>query len=403
MQKKRTLILISALIVLAVIVGVVATGCGAAAPAAAQTTAATTPQAILTQAVTQALTSSGGITSGAGDFNVNVTVNADTSKTPASLQALLGQPITLSGTFAFNSNPKAAQATINASLMGQKIPAGFEAVNGKAWVQFMGQWYELPAGALRKTTESTAITAATGTTATTGATGTTAGQPNIAAILQALTAAGVDPTTWLSNLTLVGEESLNGTATYHLSGTVDVAKVAADVVKLMQDKNIQSLLPSHGSDTTGSTAGSSAGSTGSSTSLPTQQQLQNIQSQIATMVQNLTLDVWIAKDSYQFRKVEVKATVVPPTPSQTTETTQSTGTTEAPNAALQALQGIAQGIKSVTLDATVSIAPATTPLTVTPPANTKPFSDLQKALGSLQGLLPGVFGTGTTGSTTATS
>ena len=366
-KKLLTSTLMGVLIILAVIVAVATAGCGTATQAAAL------PQAGPTDAqgiLTQAFTSSDHITSGTGDFNVSVTIDADAGKLPAGAQAFLGQPITLSGTFAFSDDPQAAEATINASIAGQTIPVGLKAVDDKVWVQFMGQWYEAPADMMGA-----------------GATGTTAKEPDMAGILQALTAAGVDPTTWMTNLKVVGEDSIDGTPTYHLSGTIDMSKIMTDVVKLMQDKTIQGMLPSVGSG--------APGGTGSSITMPSQEELQAVQGQLSTMFQNLTLDMWIAKDTYQFRQVELKATIVQPAETTASTVAQATPTTDTATNAL--LAGAAQGIKSISIDATVSVAPAAAPLTVTPPAGAKPFSELEQSLSGLMGLFSGALGGAATG------
>ena len=235
-KKLLTSTLMVALIVLAVIVAVATAGCGTAAQASAQAQPApATAQDILNQA----LASSGEITSGTGDFNVSVTIDADKTKLPAGAEALLGQPITMSGTLAFSDDPQAAEATINASIAGQTIPLGLKAIDDKVWIQFMGQWYEAPADMMGA-----------------GATGTTAKEADMAGMLQALTAAGVDPTTWMIDLKVVGEDSIDGTPTYHLSGTIDMNKIMTDVIKLMQDKTIQGMLPSMGSGMMGTTGSS---------------------------------------------------------------------------------------------------------------------------------------------------
>ncbi len=225
---------------------------------------------------------------------------------------------------------------------------GLKAVDDKVWIQFMGQWYEVPADALGG-----------------GTTGTTAKEPDTAAMLQALTAAGVDPTTWMTNLTVVGEDSIDGTPTYHLSGTIDMNKIMTDAIKLMQDKTIQGMLPSMGSGM--------SGTTGDSITMPSPQDLQGLQSQIGAMFKNMTIDMWITKDTYQLRQAELNASIVPPAGQD------------------------AQGINSIDIKATASMAPATAPLTVTPPADAKPFSELEQSLGALQGLFSGALGGGTLG------
>lgn len=343
-KKLLTSTLMGVLIILAMILAVATAGCGTITQASAQTQPApATAQDILNQA----LASSGDITSGTGDFNVSVTIDADKTKLPAGGEALLGQPITMSGTLAFSDDPQAAEATINASIAGQTIPLGLKVIDDKVWIQFMGQWYEAPADMMG-----------------TGATGTTAKELDMAGMLQAMTAAGVDPTTWMVDLKVVGEDSIDGTPTYHLSGTIDMSKIMTDVVKLMQDKTIQGMLPSMGSGM--------MGTTGSSLTMPSQEELQGLESQLGAMFKNVTLDMWVTKDAYQLRQVELNASIVPPAGQD------------------------AQGINGIGIKATVSMAPATTALTVTPPADAKPLSELEKSLGALQGLFSGALGGVTT-------
>ena len=198
----------------------------------------------------------------------------------------------------------------------------------------------------------------------------------------------------------MGDATINGEATTQVSATVDVSQIASAIAKLITSGALKNLMPS-GTESTTSTASSTstAPSAATSESVPTQQQLQQLQSEITSAVQSLTLDVWVAKSSGQLRQVEAKATVVPPagTAQQETTTSASAGTTTTGSAAQAAneaaLQSALQAIKSVSLDATVSIAPATTALKVTPPVNSKPFTDLQAAL---QSLFSGAFGAGST-------
>ena len=326
MKKLLTFSLIAALLGLVLIVAVVTVGCGTAPQSLAPAQPApSTPQAILQQA----LANTGQVTTVTGDAKVSLTVNADQSKLPAGAQALIGQPITISGTYYFNKNPQQAEADLTASIAGQSIAAGLEAVNGQAWIQLMGQWYQAPTGA-NNASETT----------TTGSQ-----QPDLAGITQALTAAGVNPSTWLTNLQLVGEDTVGGTPTYHLSASVNVSQIVSDVAKLIQSGALKSIVPSSQE----STASTASGTTPSVT-MPSQQELQQLQSQLPAVFQTLTLDVWITKDTHQFRQVEVKATIVPPaeTPQSQSASTEST----------QALQGVAQGIKSIAVDATISLTPA---------------------------------------------
>ena len=374
-------VIVLVVIVLVVIVAVATAGCGTAAQAAKAQAGPTDAQGILTQAL-----STGNVSSGTGDFNVKVAVTADAGKTPAGAQAFLGQPITVSGTYSFNADPKAAEANLNTAIVGQAIALGFKAVNGQAWIQLMGQWYQLPANAMKQAA---------------GSTGTTGQKPNAAGIMQALTAAGVNPSTWLTNLHVAGEETINGTPTYHLAASVDANQIVSDVMKLIQSGAFKGMMPGGAAD---QSTGTSGQETSPSVTMPSQEKLQALQSQLPAMFQNLTLDMWIAKDSYQFRQVEVKATIVPPAETQQTESTAAQGTSTTQSATQAMLEGIAQGIKSISIDAIISLTPSTTPVTVTPPAaaDVKTFSELQKSLGGLQSLFSGAVGAPMIGTSTTT-
>jgi hypothetical protein len=352
MRRTFTASLIGALIIVLGLVVVFTAGCGAwigdaavpKAAGAAGVAAPATAQGILEQA----MTSQESLTNGTGEFSLSVNINADKTKLPAGAEALLGQPIALSGTFSGSEQAKAAEASMNITVAGQSIPVAMKMVDDKAWIQFMGQWYEMPVD-----------------TAAAGTTGTTEKAMDAAGMMQALATAGVDPTTWLTNLTLVGEETVGGTPAYHLTGTVDMNKIVTDAVKLMSDKNVQGLMGSLGSEM--------MGTTGTSLQMPSAQELQTLQSELGQVFQNVTIDMWIAKDTYQLRQAELNASLVPPAGQD------------------------AQGINGITLNAKMAVAPATTPVTVTPPTDAKPFSDLQNSLGALEGLFSGALGGGVLG------
>jgi hypothetical protein len=345
---RRTLaVAVTVVSILAVLsIAALAAGCGgsnqSAAPSQTAIDAPATAEGILTQAVT----SSQSVSSATGAFNLAVNLKADAAKVPPEAQAFLGKPITIDGTFGFNNQPQAADVALNAGLAGQNLALGFRMLDNKAWIKFQEQWYEAPPELMQ---------------AMAAATTSTTGKPDGAGIMQALAAAAVDPKTWLTGLRIAGEETINGTPVYHLAGSLDVAKIAADAMKLMQDKTFMGMLPS--------IMGGGAGATTTSVSLPSQQELQALQTQMASVFKNLTVDIWIAKDTYQFRKVAFNAEMVPP-PDDTS----------------------AEGITGVTVSAAASLDPSEKPLTVEPPADVKPASELEKALGGLEGLFSGALG-----------
>jgi hypothetical protein len=314
-----------------------ATGTTAAAATETTAVAASEPAAILNNAVTAAKP----MPNVTGTFDLSLAVNGDTSKMPAQTAAMFSQPITISGTVSASESPLAADVAIKAAFAGQNIPLGFKAAGGKAWIEFMNVWYEAPA-------ELMSAMSSAGSTSTT---------INQADIMQQLKAAGLDPSTWVKDLKLVGEEDIDGTKAYHLSGSVDIAKLITDASKASQDGSLQGLIP--------------GASTGTSVTLPSATDLSTITNEVGAMFKSTTIDLWITKDGNQLRKAAVNAQIVPPAGQD------------------------AQGITDMTLKATVTMAPATGALNITAPTDVKPWADLQQALGGLSSLFGGALG-GTT-------
>jgi hypothetical protein len=163
--------------------------------------------------------------------------------------------------------------------------------------------------------------------------------------------------------------------TSHIQGTIDFNKVMADVTKLMADKTIQGMMGSLSSGMMGSSGSTMMGGAKTPISLPSAAKLQTVQTQLAQMFKNLTVDFWITKDSYQMRQMQVDATIVPPAGED------------------------AQGVNSIGMKFTLSMAPATAPLTVSAPADVKPITELKTALSGLIGMFSGMLGTDTSDTT----
>jgi hypothetical protein len=343
-MRKLVIYFTAALLAVAVL-GLAVAGCGGvqSSPKAG----ATTPEGIMNQAMT-ASTSFG---NGTGQFDLSIAVNGDAATMPAETAAMLAQPITLTGTFSASEKPMALDISMTAALAGQNLPLGLKMTGGKAWIQFMGTWYEAPAELM------TAMPAATTDSKTTND-----------SLLQVLKTAGIDVNTWITGLKIVGEDDLDGTKAYHLSGSIDMSKVVADALKMSQDKNLQSAIP--GMD--------ALGSTGTSLALPTGTDMAELQKQLGTMFQTFTVDIWVTKDDYQVRKAAINAKIVPPAGQD------------------------AQGIKDITLTMNFSMAPSDAPVTIIPPAGARPYSELETALGALSGMFGGMLGgSGETTMTTA--
>ena len=352
----------SAILILIVAVALIlgAVGCGSSQQAGASQPAqggAQTPQAVMTGAILAA----DNMTGASGSFDVTVTLTADASKAPAEMKAFVTNPIKISGTFAGADKPEAADVTLSMQLGGQTIDAALKSSGGKSWLQFGGQWYELPADLL-----------GTGGAAST----TSTSQPSMADITKLLSDLGIDPTSWIKDLTMVGEEKIDGAAAYHLKGTPDVAKMMTDVIQLMKSPEFTKLMNPSGA-TTGSTDTASAGA-GLGSIIPSPDELQKMQTQIAEAFKNFTVEAWVDKAESFLRKATITAHLTPPAG-------QDSG-----------------GVSAVDVSATFSLKNFNQPVSVQAPASSLPITDLEKAiqanpamLGPLSGLMGLVAGMGT--------
>lgn len=332
---RKLVIYLSAVLLVVVVLGLAVAGCGDAS--SAPKAGADTPEAILSQA----MAAGASFDKGTGQFDLSLAVNGDTATMPAEMKAILGQPITISGTFSGSQEPMAADVSMTVSLAGQNIPLGLKMTDGKAWIQFMGTWYEAPDEIMSQMSTATTDMKATQDS-----------------ILQAFKTAGIDINTWITDLKTVGEDDLDGTKAYHLSGNIALTQIVNDAVKMMQNEDLMKAIP--GMD--------ALGEAGTDMSMPTGDDLAEMQQQLDSMFETLTADVWITKDDYQLRKVSLNAKMVPPTGED------------------------AQGIDDITMSMNLSMAPTDAPVTVTPPASSKPFSELEQALGMLEGMFSGLIG-----------
>ena len=355
---RRYSVILVLIVTMALLVGAV--GCGSSAQSGANQPAQggnQTPQAIMTGAVQAAEKMNGA----SGTFDVAVTLDADASKAPAEMKAFLGNPIKISGTFAAADKPQAADVTVSMQLGGQTLEVALKSTDSKSWIQFGGQWYELPADLL-----------GTGATAST----TSTSQPSMAEITKLLSDLGIDPTNWIKDLTTVGEEKIDGAAAYHLKGTPDVAKMMTDLIQLMKSPEFTKLVNPTGA-TTDST-GAATSSAGLGSMIPSPDELQKMQNQITEAFKNFTVEVWVDKAESFLRKAIITAHITAPAGQNT------------------------DGLNAADVSATVSLKNFNQAVSVQAPASSLPITDLEKAiqanpamLGPLSGLLGLVAGMGT--------
>ena len=149
---------------------------------------------------------------------------------------------------------------------------------------------------------------------------------------------GIDPKTWLTNVSNEGTTSVDGTDTVHIHGDADVAKIVTDLQKVSKQ-----------------------------TSGTTQQISPDQLKQLTDAVQTASIDVYSGTDDHLLRKLAVSLAIAPPS---------SAGAS----------------VSKLDVNFSITLSDVNQPQTITAPSNAKPISDLLSQLG-LPGL-PGVGGTG---------
>jgi hypothetical protein len=162
---------------------------------------------------------------------------------------------------------------------------------------------------------------------------------------------GIDVKSWLTNAQDKGDENVNGADTSHVQADIDVGKMLTDLNKVVQQASAV---------------------TPSAPSQITPQQID----QIKQVVKNPKMDVYVSKDDDTLRRLNVSIDF------------------SIPEAQRAQLQGATGGNLTFSLD----LNDVGKPQTVTPPANAKPFSELQSQLGGGTTGGSGLGGSGTGGS-----
>lgn len=172
---------------------------------------------------------------------------------------------------------------------------------------------------------------------------------------------GVDPLRWLSAPKKVGEEKVGGADTTHVSATVDVPKLLADVDTLLKKA----------STLTGAAAKAAQGVPDGLTAAQ--------RKTIADAVTGSTFDVWAGKGDGTLRKLDVSVDFDVP----------------------QASQASAGGLQKGKVDLSLTIADLNKDQSIDKPTSTRPFSELQTQLAGLLGAFTGSPSTSSGGGTSS--
>jgi hypothetical protein len=229
---------------------------------------------------------------------------------------------TIEGPFQGNANDQTAfpqfdlTADISGSGAGQSISfsGALIATQDNAYVEYQDQAYEVGTqlfSQFKQAYEQSAKQAQ-------------AGQNQSSSILGQL---GIDPKTWLTNVTNEGDEDVEGTNTIHIHGDADVAKIVSDIGKLAQQ--------APGGPTTPSIS-------------PAQL------NQLKSAIQGATVDVYSGADDHLLRKLAFSLTIAPPS---------------------------GAGVSSVKVDFSITLSDVNQQQTISAPSGAKPISELLGKLG----------------------
>jgi hypothetical protein len=277
----------------------------------------TDPQELLTET----FSGDGQVESGVLDISVDAAAEGDGG---GSLTASLSGPFESTDPEKLPLIDVDASVDLEAGPDSQSIEGGVTVVEDGAYVTTGGQAYQVDQATYDSLVQAFAQSAQQQDSST----------EQGSAIFDQL---GIDPSTWITDVTNEGTEDVDGTETIHISGTPDVSRILEDAQRL---------------DPTGSAAG--AGSA----------------SQLADSVQSSSVDVYTGADDKILRKLDLAIELADPGGSGQTVTFS-----------------LSIGISAVNEDQTIEA-----------PADAKPLDDLiPGGLGALGGLQSGGTGLGDLG------
>jgi hypothetical protein len=173
------------------------------------TAAATTPKLTPTALVSKAFDASDAVDSGKLALSATINLNG--------VEQLDGKPIVLalSGPFQRSGGKTSADLAATVTIGSSTAHLAIDELPGHTYLGINGTFYNLPTG-------SGSPLGALGGSATpsTGSTGL-------------FSSLGIDPHTWLQNPKIVGDATIGGVQTQHLSAQVNIAKVLGDVGKVI--------------------------------------------------------------------------------------------------------------------------------------------------------------------------
>lgn len=279
--------------------------------------------------VSDAFSDSHPVTSGRLDLHLRVDVKGETGAT--SLSGPLS--VRLRGPFATGAEGTLPTFDLDAEIeLGTtKISAGLISTGNRIWLNYAGTAYELPSSIVEQYKQAYERAEKRG-----GDKRTT------------LASLGIDPSAWLEDAKVVGDERVGGDEATHVSADVDVAKLLDDLSGLLERSGVSGKtlkLPQ------------GLGSGGSTSATLSEQARKDIERSISSAA----VDVWTGKDDSLLRRLRVAVAFA------------------VPDDARSSANGLSSG--SFLLDLTIT--DLNKDQTITAPADARPFSELQPLLSSV--------------------
>jgi hypothetical protein len=241
----------------------------------------------------------------------------------------LSQPIKLGVTGPFQSAGKNQIPKFDLALaingQGQSIQAGLTSTSDRVFVKYGGNAYEVPSSMLDQIRQSMQHS-----------------QQQSSKGKLTLGGIGIDPQRWLKDPKVAGKETVGGVETEHITASLDVSAMLADVDKLLAKVKQQGGVP-----------GTSAAQIPSSLPAKTKKQIEDA-------VKSSSVDVWTGASDKTLRKIAVVLAIQPKNPGS--------------------------GPKSANISFSLELQDLNQPQTITAPGNVHPLSEL---LGQFGGLLGG--------------
>ncbi|HEX4838017.1 MAG TPA: hypothetical protein VFV03_05790 [Solirubrobacteraceae bacterium] len=266
-----------------------------------------------------------------GDVNLSFAISAaGSSATTKPLAVRLSGPFQDAGA---GKLPRFA-LQLDLSAAGHALRAGATSTGSAFYVELAGTWFSTPESTFRAIEEGYAQATKTASTAKARST---------------FASLGIEPGHWLSSPAKVGAVTIAGVQTVHLTASVNVSGLLADVSRLSQSSGALGL----GSAVPGAGALSPAAI-----------------SELAKSVKSAHVDIYIGQSDHLLRRLEVSATV--------------SGTPQT--------QGLLGGLSTADVKVLLEFSSLNKPQAIAAPSNPQPSSQLLPALQQLVGLLQGVGG-----------